>query len=67
MKKTAANASSAGTDEALTDDPIPENYAMKRPLERPAGASASGAVIIARSSKPPCSFISREARVAQYR
>ena len=35
---------------------------MERALERSAAASASGAVIMARSSKPPCSFISREAR-----
>ena len=46
---------------------IQENYAMERPLERSAGASASETVIMARSSKPPGSFTSREASVVQYR
>jgi hypothetical protein len=66
-ERTTVSASSAGTDEALTDDPIEENYPMERTLERSAGASASGTVIMARSSKPPGSFTSRETRVAQYR
>jgi hypothetical protein len=65
-ERTTVSASSAGTDEALTDDPIQENYAMGRTLERSA-ASASGTVIMARSSKPPGSFTSRETSVAQYR
>ena len=49
----------------MTDDPIREDYAMERALERSAGASASGTVIMARSSKPPGSFISRETSVAK--